>query len=218
MNSILNPAGESSAPRSPLRQRHNEVTRKAILDAARSVFAEKGFTGSSVKYLAETAGVAVQTIYSTFGSKAGVLAALPDQIDEEAGVVELAQQILQSTDPPEAMALAARITRRIYERCGDIVHILQSGSAVDAQVANVLSEGLRRRRTGMGLLTERMEKLGALKSGLTSERAADIAYALLTDQVCDLLVEQRGWSFDEYESWLGTTLVTLLLEDPSGEK
>lgn len=45
----------------------------------------------------------------------------------------------------------------------------------------------------------------------TSRRAIDIAAALVTDDVCDVLVEQRGWSFDDYEEWLADTLARLLL-------
>ena len=47
------------------------VTKRAILHAARQLFAEQGFANATVKGLAERAGVAVQTIYATFGSKAG---------------------------------------------------------------------------------------------------------------------------------------------------
>ena len=34
---------------------------------------------------------------------------------------------------------------------------------------------------------------------------------VLVDEVCDVLVEQRGWSFDDYEAWLTDALATLLL-------
>ena len=54
----------------PLREQHAAVTRRAILQAARELFAEQGFANTTVKVLAERAGVAVQTIYATFGSKA----------------------------------------------------------------------------------------------------------------------------------------------------
>jgi hypothetical protein len=49
---------------------------------------------------------------------------------------------------------------------------------------------------------------------LTVERAADIATALMTDEVCDALVDDAGWSYDEYEDWLTETLVTLLMQPP----
>jgi hypothetical protein len=41
--------------------------------------------------------------------------------------------------------------------------------------------------------------------------AADVAAALVTDDVCDVLVLQRGWSFDAYEDWLAETLALHLL-------
>jgi AcrR family transcriptional regulator len=202
---------ESREPAQTLKQRHSSVTRRAILDGARQVFAERGFAGTSMKTLAEASGVAVQTIYSTFGSKAGVLAAMVDLVDEESGVHELAPRMRQETDPGAAIALFARLRRQIRERCGDIIQILRSGAAADPEVASVWHEGMRRRRIGLGFMMEQLGAHGALKAGLTPERAADIAAALVVDEVCDVLVDQRGWSFDDYESWLAAAMTTLIL-------
>jgi hypothetical protein len=35
----------------------------------------------------------------------------------------------------------------------------------------------------------------------------------MSDEVCDILVEQGTWSFDDYESWMTTTLTVLLLRN-----
>src|SRR5262250_3381524 len=45
------------------------LKRKAILDAARSVFAKKGFADTSVEDIAEQAGIAKGTLYLYFPSK-----------------------------------------------------------------------------------------------------------------------------------------------------
>lgn len=64
-------------------------------------------------------------------------------------------------------------------------------------------------------MMEQLGEHGALKARLTAERAADIAAALVVDEVCDVLVDQRGWSFDDYESWLAAAMSTLLLSAES---
>lgn len=200
-----------------LREQHNEVTRQTILESARRLFAEKGYTGASMKAMAELSGVAVQTIYSTFGSKGGVLAAMVQLVEQESGVHQTSEEMRQTTNPQEAVALFARQRRLIRQRCGDIIRILRTGASVDDEVAAVWSEGMRGRRVGLGKMMERVREHGALKSELTPQRAADIAAALVTDEVCDVLVEHGGWSFDEYESWLRETMATLLL-NPTSDK
>lgn len=205
----------SRGSKKSLRERQADVTRRAILTAARQLFADQGFANASVKSLAAAAGVAVQTIYTTYGSKAGVLKGLLDLIDEEAGVLDLAAEMGRTDDPYEAVALMARVRRQIRERCGDIIRILRSGAAADAEVAKAWTEGMRRRRGGLGVLTQRLQEHGVLKAGLAADTAADIAAALVVDEVCDVLVEQRGWSFDAYETWLRETMVALLCQSPT---
>src|ERR1700752_3583048 len=72
-----------TAPSESLRQRHADVTQRAILDAARRLFVERGYAHTPMRALAYAAGVAVQTIYSSFGSKGGVVTGLIDHIDRE---------------------------------------------------------------------------------------------------------------------------------------
>jgi AcrR family transcriptional regulator len=79
-----------SAYRSERRQRQAEATRKDILGAARRRFAEHGYSATSMADIARDAGVAVQTIYASCGSKRELVLALVDTIDEEADVATLA--------------------------------------------------------------------------------------------------------------------------------
>jgi AcrR family transcriptional regulator len=194
-----------------LRDQHAAATRRTILQAARKLFADRGYGATPIRLLAQQAGVAVQTIYDTFGSKAGVLGGLPDLLDEEAGVFELVAEIDRAAAPTELLALYARLRRQIRERCGDIIHVLRSGAAADTELAAALAEGMRRRRFGLQRIMERIASNEALKEGLSAQRATDIASAIVSDEVCDVLVEQGKWSFDDYESWVRSTLATLLL-------
>ncbi len=55
-----------------------EVTRRRIVAAARVLFARDGYGATTLRGIATEAGVAVQTVYAVYGSKAGTLAALLD--------------------------------------------------------------------------------------------------------------------------------------------
>jgi len=61
------------AYRSPRRKEQAEATRHAILEAALALFMEQGFSGTSIREVAERADVSEQTVYKAFGDKVGLL-------------------------------------------------------------------------------------------------------------------------------------------------
>jgi TetR/AcrR family transcriptional regulator, regulator of cefoperazone and chloramphenicol sensitivity len=195
-----------------LRQRHAAVTRSVIVEVARLKFAEDGYTATGVRQIAEGAGVSVQTLYSAFGSKQGILLALVDLAREQTGGLRTWDLIEQSEDPAEIVGLAARLRRQILELCGDIVTTLREGAAGDPEVVAVDDEGHRRTREGITHMCERLQVLGALRPDTTLKRAADQVAALFSAEVYEELTGPRsGWSPDEYESWLYERLQEVLL-------
>lgn len=187
---------------------HREATiLRVILSAAREAFAEKGYAGASIRYIAQAAGVAPQTIYAHFGSKAGVLMGLVDLLDDEAGLAELFDAPPESDDPAEILRTLAKGSRQVHQRCGDILDILNSGAAVDPAIAATQAEGTRRNRVGVDVTLKRVRAAG----GRPGPYAGDIAAALMATGVVDSLVKDAGWSYDAYESWLGSALVLNVL-------
>ncbi len=55
------------------RQAQAAETRRQIIAAARKLFVKLGYAGTTVEDIAREAGIAVQTIYATFGSKLAIL-------------------------------------------------------------------------------------------------------------------------------------------------
>src|SRR6188768_1802387 len=111
-----------AVPKKPpsLRERQAKLTQDAILEAARRLFAERGYTRTSVRDIAEAAGVSAQTVYDSIGSKQAVVARLNDLIDSEAHVGEIAGTAARSGDPQQVAAMSAQVTRSIAEHCSDI--------------------------------------------------------------------------------------------------
>jgi AcrR family transcriptional regulator len=75
-----------STPKSPTRRRYSSQlreqqagqTRAQVLAAAAELFAESGWAGTTVAAIARRAGVAVETVYSNFGSKKQLLRTIVD--------------------------------------------------------------------------------------------------------------------------------------------
>jgi TetR/AcrR family fatty acid metabolism transcriptional regulator len=67
---------------SELQQKISAVKREQILEAARAVFAEKGFHRATIKDIASAAGVADGTVYNHFENKDALIFGLLDQLNQ----------------------------------------------------------------------------------------------------------------------------------------
>ena len=161
--------------------------------------------------IAEAAGVSVQTVYDSIGSKPALVAQLNDLVDSEAGIIALANAAAHSDDPIDVVATNARICRSILEHCADIVRALVSGAAAEPDLAAALEEGQRRHVGGARMVVGRLHQLGALAPGLDMETAID-TMAALSDVRCSLVLhDSYGWSLDRLEAWIAEAARSLLL-------
>jgi AcrR family transcriptional regulator len=187
-------------------------TRREILGAARRLFAEQGYANTSMQQIADESGAAIQTVYSSVGSKSALVLALVDLIDDEAGIAELAADLLQETDPHQLIAKSVHLTRQLNERCGDIIRVLLSAEPADTDVVAAATEGLRRHEQGNALIAQRLAELGALQADMTPERAAAVMAMMKSSANWRQLTETAGWTYDESEAWLTASLSQLLLK------
>jgi AcrR family transcriptional regulator len=187
-------------------------TRREILRAARQLFAARGYANTSIQQIADESGVAVQTIYSSVGSKATLVLALNDLIDEEAGVAELAVEVSRETKPAAMIAKGVHLTRELNERCGDIIHVLLSAQPSEPDAAAALADGMRRHDQGANQIATKIAALGALQRNLTPERAAAVFSMMTSPASWQQLTQTAEWSYDDAETWLTASLTQLLLQ------
>ena len=188
-----------------------EQTRLEILNAARRHFAERGYTATSLKEIAADAGVSVQTVYDSVGSKADLVRRLNDLIDAEANVVEIAMTIPSLDDPRDVVRIAARIVRRIVERCGDIIRASFDAARAETDLAPIAEEGGRRHRAGSRGVAERLAAMGALDPTVTVDQAAITIAALADPRVVLLLIDDHGLDLDAIEEWITSTSIRAVL-------
>src|SRR4051794_27090893 len=154
-----------------LRERKAQLTQDEILRAARRLFAERGYTRTSVRDIAQAAAVSAQTVYDSIGSKQALVARLNDLIDSEAGIRALAAAAAQSPDPHEVAAVSAQGPRTANERRGAIVPPPTTGASAEAELAPALAGVPRRNidgpRRGVGLL----QKMDALDDSVDGDAA-----------------------------------------------
>jgi AcrR family transcriptional regulator len=195
-----------------LRERQAELTRAEILAAARRLFAERGFTRTSVRDIAQAAGVSAQTVYDSIGSKQAVVARLNDLIDSEAHIGTIAKEVAESQDPRQVAAMSAKVTRSILEHCGDIIHALVTGAAAEPELQTVLDEGHRRHVDGARSVVRTLQEMAALAVSVDATTAAETLAAVTDFRFALTLRESYGWSLDRIETWMADTCRDLLLD------
>src|ERR1700730_17722231 len=98
---------------SRVRAQHADDTRRAIIEAARTLFAEQGYARTSVAAVAEAAGVALNTVYASVGGKAALIAALTEDGKDDAPAVATVQRITEIDDPREILRVTAHGTGQV---------------------------------------------------------------------------------------------------------
>jgi len=194
-----------------LRARQAQLTRDEILGAARRLFAEQGYSRTSVRDIAEEAGVSAQTVYDSIGSKQAIVARLNDLIDVEADIAAIVGAGVGSHDPAQILAVQAKVVRSILEHCGDILRALVTGAAAEPDLALVLAEGHRRHMEGTRRMVGALADLEALDPSVTVEAAVATLGATSDVSFAMVLVDLYGWSFAEIEDWIVATNRKLLL-------
>jgi len=191
-------------------------TRRLILASARRHFARDGYARTSLKAIAGDVGVSVQTIYDSVGQKADLVRQLNDLIDEEAQVGRIAASLRTATDPVEVLTVSARITRRIHERCGDLVRASFDAERADPELVAIAAEGRRRHLTGAQAVIARLVELGALRTGLSAEDAVVTLAALSDIRLAFLLADDHSLTPQQIEDWISGQCAAALLDERSG--
>lgn len=198
---------------SPRRLEQAEATRRAILQASRTLFAAHGYQGTTLQAIAQAAEVSTPTIYAVFGSKAAVLSALVKSAGADEDIRALSREAFAATDPRLQVRLAARVIRAIQERDPDIVDLLWQAGGSDPDLVAVWRQSHRQQLARLGGIVELLAQKQALKPELTLERATDILWALASPEMYRLLTRERGWTAQQFEDWLTESVTTLLLKD-----
>ena len=159
--------------------------------------------------IAGEAGVAVSTVYAAFKNKRAVLREIRMGWHARTHAREINEQAARQPDPARRLEMIANSNRRHWELGAGLVAIYQGAAAADREAAAELEEALRGRKSALDRVVEGMEE--ALRPGLNATRAAAILRALCRAELYQELVEDSGWSPDEYESWLSGTLKRQLL-------
>jgi AcrR family transcriptional regulator len=194
-----------------LRAERAAATRHRIAEAARQLFVRDGYGATTLQAIADEAGVAVQTVYAVYGSKAGILRELRDAVVHQPEAEALVANALAAADAGSTLDLFARSIRVRWDAGSDVVRIYADAASTDMELRGEHEAVYTRRRGG---LRELGEVLGdGLATGIDIPHAVAVLDALTLPDVYVELVGVQGWTPDEYEAWLAASLRQQLLDD-----
>jgi len=200
--------------RSELRAEQAERTRVAVLDAASRCFLERGYAGTTMRDVAQAAGVSVQTVFGQ-GGKAALLLACVDRAvvgDDEAvpfAQRELFVRLVSSTDRADKLAAARDMAATYVPMTVPMIGVFADAAAGDAEIAESWAEYERRRFQDARVLIASFEP--ELREGLDVDRATEIFWGVFSHAPALKLIRERGWTVDEYADFLVEAVDRLLL-------
>lgn len=203
--------------RSDLRAAQALETRRAIVTAAAELFAAQGYGATTVDAVAQNAGVSRKTVFTAVGGKLDLLkTALDWAVAGDDRQLALADRsdvrgLLGQADPEKLITGWVHVLVDIDIRVGPLLRALEIAANGDAEAQDLLDDSQRRRLAGARTIVRRLVALGALKSGLNQNQAADIAWLASDPMLHDRLVRTRGWSRVRFEKWLAEGLIDQLM-------
>jgi TetR/AcrR family transcriptional regulator of autoinduction and epiphytic fitness len=204
---------------SPRRVAMRRETRRAIVDAAARLFAERGYVGTSFDAIAEAAGVGRATVFDHFPTKTGLLKTAYDVTlvgdDEPIPLPERPESLAvrAERDPRTFLAGYAAIVTGVARRVSPIYEAIRGAAHADPEAAEVWRKVGAERRIGGGNIVASIVDRGGLRPGVDPDRAADLVYALTDPGLYHLLVRERGWPDEAFTAWLAATLRRELVPD-----
>ena len=199
------------------RQEQARQTRLQIVGAARRLFIERGYAGATLEAIAQEAGVAVETVYASFGNKRAILSKLIDVslVGDDQPIPLLDRQgpqaVQHETDQRRQIELFVNDIHEIMGRMAPIFDIMRVAAKTEPDISEMFQKMLTARLQGMKTFVRALMKNGSLREGLAPEEAAETVWALTSGELYILFITNRGWTGKKYKQWMVDALAKLLL-------
>jgi AcrR family transcriptional regulator len=164
-----------------------EETRRRILDAVYEQLRAAPAEQISVDRVAQAAEVARSTVYVAFGSRAGLLDALGEDLLQRAGFERMLRQSRQP-DARESVRAGIHELAAMYAAERDVIRALVSIERLNTDAfSGAIARLEERRARAMTDLANRLADQDQLRPGLDPEDAANALWLLTSFDAFDLL-------------------------------
>jgi AcrR family transcriptional regulator len=197
------------------RRARARASQREILEAARELFVRHGYGRTTIADIARAAGVSPETVYAAFKNKATLLHRVWDITiggDDEDVVFHERPEVKALRAEPDlrrrliAHAVFSTATAR---RIAPFLIALQGAAASEPAAAQMLAEIARQRYEGIGVMAREAAATGQL--GVSEQQCRDVIWAMTDGMLWHRLVQERGWTDEQFAGWLGHIWVSALV-------
>lgn len=197
------------------RRARARASQREILGAARELFVQHGYGRTTIADIARAAGVSPETVYGAFKNKATLLHRVWDI------TIGGDDQDVIFHERPEVKALRAEpdLRRRLVahaafststaRRITPFLIALQGAAASEPAAAQMLAEIARQRYEGIGVMAREAAATGQL--GVSEQECRDVVWAMTDGMLWHRLVQERGWTDEQFADWLSRIWASALL-------
>ena len=202
-----------------------------MVKAAYDLFCSNGYLGTTISAVAEEAGVAVPTVYYTFGTKAALLS-------ESLGAAVVGFDLWREPPPEpvditlllpwnrwwadfqdaptssDALDTFLRHGVQILARVGPLIGAMHAASGEPEAAEVVRASEQRRVDSYREAISVMAGKPGGLRPGLSEAEATDTLVVLFSAELYQALAAGRGWSGARCVDFFGDVLPAQLLGSP----
>ncbi|TDD60268.1 TetR/AcrR family transcriptional regulator [Kribbella antibiotica] len=185
-----------------------QETRAAVLRAARQLFEEQGYAKTTVAGIAEQAGVALNTVYTSVGGKPGLLAALVAESADDALIQSTLDDVLGSSDGRDILHRTAEGTGTITRQHETILNLLHDNANADPVVTAAAESADKIYRARLEQTAQHLVTLNAVRTD--QSHTADILWFYFGRSGWRA-VRELGWDWPECTTWLTDQASSALL-------
>jgi AcrR family transcriptional regulator len=189
-------------------------THTAILRAAEELFVESGYARATVSAIADRAGVALNTVYTSVGGKPALVEALAREGTEDEGIQTALAALLATTDGSEVLRLTAESTGEITRRHERVLNFLRDNATADPAVAAAAEHAVKRYRERLAIIADHLVALRAVR--LDAVRTEQILWFYF-GQGAWRTVREFGWGWADGGVWLAAQAADALLRTPTDD-
>ena len=195
------------------RNARSRRTRAALLDAARALLEEQGTESLTMAAVAERAGVSRRAVYLHFASRAELLTELFGYVSEQEGLASSLEPVWEAPDAAAALDQWARHLARFHPRVLAVARAIQRVRRIDPDAAGHWELVMADQQACCRRLAIWLAREHRLAPPWTVQTAADMLWALMSFDLLEELLVDRGWSPQRYRTYLAALFRSTFVSD-----
>lgn len=204
------PVLDSGGPPADRRSANAAATRRAVVRAARRLFADRGYFHVRIDDIAAAAGVSPATVYARCGGKQGLLRTLIQEWSQDSTFERAAEDSSTASTAEEMLVALGDGAAHEFARLGDVIRLVHRAADQEPFAADWLRSAAGRRRRVLDSVVVRMRGTGRL-AGQDDDAVVDAILFHLRPAQLALLIENGGWDPEQARDWIVARLQAAVL-------